>query len=151
MPGTKDTQPREQRRKNKISELNIVFHDDRCGVADGTSICIINCDQASARLRLPLCRSTGSRGVREPGSGGVSGRANCWCIVACGAPQRPSGALASDAAEVGDELLEYLGSWERGNPRSTCCGYVGLDALSSPVDVENWECACDVSDGVDGP
>ena len=95
--------------KNKIkriSELNIAFHDDRCGVADGVSICIINCDQASVRLRLPLCRSTGSRGARKPGSG-VGGRANCGCIVACGAAQRPSGALASDAAEVGDELPEY--------------------------------------------
>lgn len=63
----------------KISELNIniAFHDDRCGVADGISICIINCDQASARLRLPLCRSTGSRGARKPGSSGVVGRANC--------------------------------------------------------------------------
>ena len=86
--------------KNKISELNIAFHDDRCGVADGISICIINCDQASARLRLPLCRSTGSRGVRKSGSGGVSGRANCGCIVTCGAP-------APSAAEVGDKLPEY--------------------------------------------
>jgi hypothetical protein len=87
-------------KKEKSSELNIAFYDDRCGVADWISICIINCDQASARLRPPLCRKTGSRGVRKPGSGGVSGRANCRCMVACGA-------LASEAAEVGDELLEY--------------------------------------------
>lgn len=33
-------------------------------------------------------------------------------------------------------------------PRSVCCGYVGLDELSTPLDVENWDCAWDMSDGV---
>lgn len=107
MPGTKGYYTAKGSATKKKIEPNISFHDDRCGVADGTSICIINCDQASLRLRLPLCRSTGSRGVRKLGSGGVSGRAKCGCIVVCGTPQRPSGALASDAAEVGDELPEF--------------------------------------------
>jgi hypothetical protein len=87
----------------------------------------------------------GPLGVRKPGTGDVRGQASCGCIVACGMPHCPSGALGSDATEVRDELTEYYAS-ER-----ICCGYVGLDELSSPVDVENWDCACDVSDGVIGP
>src|SRR6266567_8740642 len=67
IPGTKGYTAKGTATKEKISELNIAFHDDRCGVADGISICIINWDQTSARLRLPLCCSTGSRGVRKPG------------------------------------------------------------------------------------
>jgi len=125
-----------------MHRFNVTIHDGRCGAVGGTSICIINCDQASARLRLPLCRNTGSR-VRKP-CGGVGGRANRGCKAACGA-------LASDVAEVGDGLSEYRGSYERGCPLSACCVYASLDELSDPVDVENWRSIREVSDDADGP
>jgi hypothetical protein len=77
-------------------------------------------------------------------------RASELRIVACGVPHCPSGALASGATEVRDELPEYLGTCKQGYPR-ICCGYARLDELSSPVHIENCDCACDVSDGVIGP
>jgi hypothetical protein len=134
--------------KQKKRRLSIASHGGRSGAVGGLSICIINCDQTSARLRLPLCRSTGSR-VRKPGGGGVTGRTN-WGCMACGASQRASSALASDVAEVGVETSGYRGSSERGCPRSACSVFASLDRLSGPVDIENWRGVRDASDNDDG-
>jgi hypothetical protein len=140
---------KEKSGEKKNCRLNIASHGGRCRAAGWVSICIINCDQRSLRLRLLLCRSTGSR-VRKPG-GGVTGRANWGCMVACGASQRASSALASDVAEVGVEFSEYRGSSERGCPRSACCVVASPDGLSGPLDIENWRGVRDASDNADGP
>src|ERR1700679_3462205 len=56
--------------------------------------------KALARLRLPLCCSTGLRGVRKPGNGTVSGQASCGS-VACGHPTARQACCYARTSRIG--------------------------------------------------